>query len=126
MINKTIFINDSSVVDLSAYGEMKGTDLAISGTDLRFVFGSTATVNIVNGALYSSLENSKVTFKFRDGSIVSGNDLLKSIDLSHLELERLDASLSETRQEQVIKENNDPQTNAEKQQLEQLKTSLKP
>lgn len=120
MINKTIFINDSSVVDLSPYGNMKDTYLAISGTDLKFVFGATSTINIVNGALYSSLENSNVTFKFRDGTVISGRDLLKTIDLSHLELERLDSSLSETRQEQVIKDESIPENQAE-QQLEAAK-----
>jgi sirohydrochlorin ferrochelatase len=121
MINKTIFINDSSNVDLSAFGSMKKASLTISGTDLTFIFDAATTVNIVNGALYSSLENSQVTFKFSDGSVVAGKELLKSIDLSHLELERLDASLSESRQERVIQGNLEQTVAEQEKRLEEIK-----
>ncbi|MCX2945974.1 hypothetical protein ORG37_23130, partial [Rahnella perminowiae] len=119
MANKTIFINDSSVVDLKQFGNKEQAHFIISGTDLKFIFSDGATVNIVNGALYSSLEHSKVVFSFTDGDI-SGQNLLKSIDLSNLELERLDSSLSEDRQARVIKENADTKTEDEVNRLEEV------
>ncbi|TKU02494.1 Ig-like domain repeat protein, partial [Citrobacter sp. wls830] len=103
-MSNTIFASNDSVIDLQQYGAMDSAKVVISGTDFKFIFPGNVVVNIINGALYSSLENNHVRFKFY-GSDVSGQQLLKTIDLSNLQLERLDSALSDQRQEHVLKDN---------------------
>jgi len=103
-MSKTIFVNNDSVVDLQQYGNMQNAKVVISGTDFKFIFPDHTEINVVNGALFSSLEKNTVMFKFQ-GESISGQDLLKKVDLSNLQLERLDSALSDQRQEHVLKDN---------------------
>ena len=103
-MSNTIFASNDSIVDLQQYGAMDSAKVVISGTDFKFIFPGNVVVNVINGALYSSLENNHVHFKFQ-GQDVSGQQLLKTIDLSNLQLERLDSALSEQRQDRVLKDN---------------------
>ena len=103
-MSNTIFASNDSIVDLQQYGAMDSAKVVISGTDFKFIFPSNVVVNVINGALYSSLENNHVHFKFQ-GQDVSGQQLLKTIDLSNLQLERLDSALSDQRQDRVLKDN---------------------
>ncbi|MEB5754525.1 Ig-like domain-containing protein [Citrobacter cronae] len=103
-MSNTIFASNDSIVDLQQYGAMDSAKVVISGTDFKFIFPGNVVVNVINGALYSSLENNHVHFKFQ-GQDVSGQQLLKTIDLSNLQLERLDSALSDQRQDRVLKDN---------------------
>ncbi|MBQ4923935.1 Ig-like domain repeat protein [Citrobacter werkmanii] len=103
-MSNTIFASNDSIVDLQQYGAMDSAKVVISGTDFKFIFPGNVVVNVINGALYSSLENNHVQFKFQ-GQDVSGQQLLKTIDLSNLQLERLDSALSDQRQDRVLKDN---------------------
>lgn len=103
-MSNTIFASNDSIVDLQQYGAMDSAKVVISGTDFKFIFPGNVVVNVINGALYSSLENNHVQFKFR-GQDVSGQQPLKTIDLSNLQLERLDSALSDQRQDRVLKDN---------------------
>ncbi|MGU0041727.1 Ig-like domain-containing protein, partial [Citrobacter freundii complex sp. 2025EL-00176] len=119
-MSNTIFASNDSVVDLQQYGSMDSAKVVISGTDFKFIFPGNVVVNVINGALYSSLENNHVRFKFH-GSDVSGQQLLKTIDLSNLQLERLDSALSDQRQEHVLKDNINKISEIDAKALEEAK-----
>ncbi|KLW90281.1 hypothetical protein SP99_00471 [Enterobacter sp. BIDMC92] len=119
-MSNTIFVNNDSVVDLQQYGKMENAKVVISGTDFKFIFPGNKEVNVVNGALFSSLDKNSVTFKFQ-GTIISGQDLLKSVDLSNLELERLDSALSDQRQEHVLKDNIGKLSDVDAKSIEEAK-----
>lgn len=103
-MNNTIYASNDSVIDLQQYGPIESAKVVISGTDFKLIYPGNVVVNVVNGAMFSSLEKNNLVFKF-NGKDVSGETLLKSVDLSNLELERIDSSLSEQNNEFVLKDN---------------------
>jgi hypothetical protein len=64
-MSNTIFVNNDSVVDLQQYGKMENAKVVISGTDFKFIFPGNKEINVVNGALFSSLDKNSVIFKFQ-------------------------------------------------------------
>ena len=108
-INK-IFANEDSIVDLSSLGSKNEVKIVISGPDMNIVTPHGTTV-IVNGALYSSIKGNKLSVKFNDGS-VSGSQLVSSVDLKNIKLDRLDSTLVES-DDSSYKKNIDAKNKAE-------------
>uniref|UniRef100_UPI001C8E91E4 Ig-like domain-containing protein n=1 Tax=Yersinia enterocolitica TaxID=630 RepID=UPI001C8E91E4 len=108
-VNK-VFANEDSIVDLSSLGSKNEVNIFISGPDMNIVTPQGVTV-IVNGALYSSIKGNKLSVKFNDGSF-SGSQLVSSVDLKNIKLDRIDSALVES-DDNSYKKNIDAKNKAE-------------
>ncbi|ECE0902516.1 Ig-like domain repeat protein [Salmonella enterica subsp. enterica] len=121
MGNKSIqkfFADQNSVIDLSSLGNAKGAKVSLSGPDMNITTPH-GSVNIVNGALYSSIKGNNLAVKFKDKTI-TGAKILGSVDLKDIQLERIDSSLVDSAQ--VEKKGNGKRRN--KKEEEELKKQL--
>ncbi|WP_339049864.1 Ig-like domain-containing protein [Candidatus Hamiltonella endosymbiont of Tuberolachnus salignus] len=102
MATQKIFAQHNSRIDLSALGNKNQIQVVISGPDLKLT-SPQGSVTIVNGAMYSSLKDSQLSFQFQDGSL-KGKDLLSQVNLENIDFKSADAFLVDHVQNKVLQE----------------------
>ncbi|ATW31321.1 Ig-like domain-containing protein [Candidatus Williamhamiltonella defendens] len=102
MATQKIFAQHNSRIDLSSLGNKNQVQVAISGPDLKLT-SPKGSVTIVNGAMYSSLKDSQLSFQFQDGSL-KGKDLLSQVNLENIDFKSADAFLVDHVQNKALQE----------------------
>lgn len=102
MATQKIFAQHNAKIDLSALGNKNQIQVVISGPDLKLT-SPKGSVTIVNGAMYSSLKDSQLSFQFQDGSL-KGKDLLSQVNLENIDFKSADAFLVDQVQNKALQE----------------------
>ncbi|WP_174891340.1 Ig-like domain-containing protein, partial [Candidatus Williamhamiltonella defendens] len=102
MATQKIFAQHNSRIDLSSLGNKNQVQVAISGPDLKLT-SPKGSVTIVNGAMYSSLKDSQLSFQFQDGSL-KGKDLLSQVNLENIDFKSADSFLVDQVQNKALQE----------------------
>ncbi|MBK4360820.1 hypothetical protein GWK90_00715 [Candidatus Hamiltonella defensa] len=102
MATQKIFAQHNSRIDLSSLGNKNQIQVVISGPDLKLT-SPQGSVTIVNGAMYSSLKDSQLSFQFQDGSL-KGKDLLSQVNLENIDFKSADAFLVDHVQNKALQE----------------------
>ncbi|ATW34337.1 Ig-like domain-containing protein [Candidatus Williamhamiltonella defendens] len=102
MATQKIFAQHNAKIDLSALGNKNQIQVVISGPDLKLT-SPQGSVTIVNGAMYSSLKDSQLSFQFQDGSL-KGKDLLSQVNLENIDFKSADTFLVDHVQNKVLQE----------------------
>ncbi|WP_174889196.1 hypothetical protein [Candidatus Williamhamiltonella defendens] len=126
MATQKIFAQHNSRIDLSSLGNKNQVQVAISGPDLKLT-SPQGSVTIVNGAMYSSLKDSQLSFQFQDGSL-KGKDLLSQVNLEKIDFKSADTFLVDHVQNKVLQEEQEAlkqkMRQAEKEKSEAEKAAL--
>ncbi|WP_174891253.1 Ig-like domain-containing protein, partial [Candidatus Williamhamiltonella defendens] len=102
MATQKIFAQHNSRIDLSSLGNKNQIQVVISGPDLKLT-SPQGSVTIVNGAMYSSLKDSQLSFQFQDGSL-KGKDLLSQVNLENIDFKSADSFLVDQVQNKALQE----------------------
>ncbi|WP_174888506.1 Ig-like domain-containing protein [Candidatus Williamhamiltonella defendens] len=102
MATQKIFAQHNSRIDLSSLGNKNQVQVAISGPDLKLT-SPQGSVTIVNGAIYSSLKDSQLSFQFQDGAL-KGKDLLSQVNLENIDFKSADSFLVDQVQNKALQE----------------------
>ncbi|WP_016857223.1 Ig-like domain-containing protein [Candidatus Williamhamiltonella defendens] len=102
MATQKIFAQHNSRIDLSSLGNKNQVKVAISGPDLKLT-SPQGSVTIVNGAIYSSLKDSQLSFQFQDGTL-KGKDLLSEVNLENIDFKSADSFLVDQVQNKELQE----------------------